>query len=453
MAHLTQIPGSTREQVCDIVIGFDFGTSSTKVVIRTPNQTNRTFAVPFSQFAHQSCIYLLPTLVWIREDGTFSLSESDGATQVRDIKYHMIRKDAPEHEDSWACGVAFLALALRQVRSWFIQTHGRAYQDQQLAWQVNIGLPSADYADQALCQKYMRMLKAGWVLSLMSQPPSYSSSHEAFDHVRSEPDEKTDVVGQSEEDEAELSIIPEVAAEVVGYARSHHRREGLHLLIDVGASTLDICGFILHEFDGDDCYRLLTADVQQLGGLMLFRSRIEAVLAAAKAHGEVLLESFDPVSTVPPVTERYIPTFEAMHQAVGEGNLTHSAECRRMTWKTIVSLKMKRDPNSPHWKTMLPVFLAGGASQMGAYKEAFKQVSKEVAKNYGFGGLKIMSIEKPQPLEGDIRDDEYHRLAVAWGLSYPSVDIGEVTRPEEIEDVVKTSRATRTTHFVSKDDM
>ena len=32
-------------------------------------------------------------------------------------------------------------------------------------------------------------------------------------------------------------------------------------------------------------------------------------------------------------------------------------------------------------------------------------------------------------------DHAYHRLAVAWGLSYPKTDIGNVTRPGQIENI------------------
>lgn len=453
MAYLTQIPGCSGEQVCDIVIGFDFGTSSTKVVIRTPNQANRTFAVPFGDYAHDSCAYLLPTLLWILQDGTFSLAASADAIQIRDIKYHMIHQDASENEDSWACGVAYIALALRKIRSWFIQTHGRAYQDQRLEWQVNIGLPSADYADHDLCQKYMRMLKAAWVLSLLSHPPTYSSSHDAFERACSGHDENQAFVGQSHEDGADLSIIPEVAAEVVGYARSHRRREGLHLLIDAGASTLDICGFILHQVDGDDCYRLLTADVQQLGGLILTRKRNQLIQYAIAQHGIELLENSDLVNTAPPDSEAHLPTSQELHRAVAEGDEDFGALCRRMTWKTIVSLKQKRDPNSRHWRSMLPVFVAGGASQMKLYHGAFNRVSKEAAKQYGFDGLNIMTVEKPEPLEGDIHNDEYHRLAVAWGLSYPGIDIGEITRPDEIDDVPDKRGVVKQATYVSKDEV
>ena len=37
--------------------------------------------------------------------------------------------------------------------------------------------------------------------------------------------------------------------------------------------------------------------------------------------------------------------------------------------------------------------------------------------------------------EATIDEANYHRLAVAWGLSYPDYDIGSITRPCEIDDV------------------
>lgn len=74
-----------------------------------------------------------------------------------------------------------------------------------------------------------------------------------------------------------IEVVPEVAAQAVGYARSTLRDPGLHLLVDVGATTLDICGFILHQAEGRDRYELLTTTVERLGALELHRERLGAL--------------------------------------------------------------------------------------------------------------------------------------------------------------------------------
>ncbi|MBC8425585.1 hypothetical protein H8E07_15835, partial [bacterium] len=80
----------------------------------------------------------------------------------------------------------------------------------------------------------------------------------------------------------DFGVIPEVAAEVVGYARSDLRRPGLHFLVDAGAGTLDVAGFVLHEDQGENLYPILSASVRPHGSLALLRARREA---AANAKG------------------------------------------------------------------------------------------------------------------------------------------------------------------------
>ena len=52
------------------------------------------------------------------------------------------------------------------------------------------------------------------------------------------------------------------------------RHPGLHAVIDIGASTLDVCGIELLAKDGEDAYELLTADVRDFGFLELHSRRM-----------------------------------------------------------------------------------------------------------------------------------------------------------------------------------
>ena len=47
----------------------------------------------------------------------------------------------------------------------------------------------------------------------------------------------------SDPDFGGVEVFPEIAAPVVGYARLRRRREGLHVMVNVGPSTIDVCGF------------------------------------------------------------------------------------------------------------------------------------------------------------------------------------------------------------------
>jgi len=99
-------------------------------------------------------------------------------------------------------------------------------------------------------------------------------------------------------------------------------------------------------------------------------------------------------------------------------------------------LKKRRDPNSPRWKEGIPTFLCGGGSASDLYHDLLSDLSSELPDFYtGAAGLEKHELPKPKELEADVDETNFHRLAVAWGLSYPEYDIGSITRPGDIEDV------------------
>lgn len=75
---------------------------------------------------------------------------------------------------------------------------------------------------------------------------------------------------------------------------------------------------------------------------------------------------------------------------------------------------------------------------MPFYRGVMDVVSEKVQGMYSScGGIRQLSLARPEDLEADISDAAFHRLAVAWGLSYPETDIGAVTRPCEIDDIAR----------------
>ncbi len=452
--------------ICDVVIGLDFGTSCTKIVVRTPYERDRAFAVPFGPASHASSLYLLPSALWVSDSGEASLTSLRNGVHVRDVKYYLMQSkrdlvvtgdDGPVTLDSHAVAVAFLALALTHTRRWFADAHKSSYADFVLDWQVNIGLPSADFANRSLCHDYLRIAAAAWHLSAASDKIDLSSAKNALE-VQIKRDDAASGVGGFVDCQngpsAEVKLIPEVAAEVVGYARSHLRDEGLHILMDIGARTLDVCSFILHEKDGDDRYELLTADVRELGAMVLHRNRVEVIRSTVPDQTLSKLVHWDPVEPIPdPIEQHLSPEPErVLLDRIQDSDLTYSKKCSQMVWQTLIDLKTRRDPHSKRWHEGMPVFLAGGAKDMRFYQEAIGQISSKVEEMYPpCRGVLPLAMTKPDNLEAEISDNGYHRLAVAFGLSYPETDIGMVTRPGDIEDVPPRRRAKPQRPFVSKD--
>jgi hypothetical protein len=242
----------------------------------------------------------------------------------------------------------------------------------------------------------------------------------------------------SDRDAADIQPIPEVAEEVAGYAKSTLRDEGLHILVDIGATTLDVCNFLLYKPDegADDCYALLTADVQALGASTLYRERVSAVRKAVDEHVGKLWNQYDPVSAMSDDVEDYSPCHDSVAESIRLHDGNYRKECRQKMMKTIIDLRTKRDPNSPRWQSAMPLFLSGGGSVMPFYQSLIKELSSCIKALYDpCQGIRSLSLTRPENFVANVDEQTYHRLAVAWGLSYTQTDIGAVSRPSEAEDI------------------
>lgn len=460
----TQLPAPHDRGPCEVIVGLDFGTSCTKVVLRTPDEGDRAFAVPFGLDGHDSSPHLCPSKLWVMPDGSCSLrATGTGGISLGDLKTSLIRNKEiqlpeckePRSVEPLVTGTAYLALVLKAVRRWFLTEQANAYRGFEFDWQVNLGLPSSDFNDVTLCSRYLELITAAWWLSVQEQPIDIASAADATCEVvlDSEVPGRSGLLQYEDDEYVRLSLFPEVAAEVAGYARSDLRNEGLHLLIDVGAGTLDVCGFILHASDNnEDLYELLTADVQPLGTMTFFQGRVEAIKDIATSHFHRLRQACDPVSPVPTDLEDYLPRLEDFQDGLRKEQQQFHSRCSNMLHKNVQALKQHRDPNSPRWRDRLPVFLCGGAGEMESYAEVVNSVSLWIANNFSAcQGLEALTLDRPDKLEGAIDPRIYHRLAVAWGLSYPECDLGAVQRPDEINSLDRMPVHDFSDRFVSKD--
>lgn len=440
MPWSTQFAGSggdTRPPV-DAVLGLDFGTSSTKVVIQNPTlASGRAVAVPFNNLSHPSTPYLLPTTLFFESDDKFTLDESSGGLAVEEIKVRLMEHPAEREAVIW-CG-AYLALAIREARTWFLNSQYNEIGNRRLRWSMNLGIPSAGYDDDEVALGFRRAASLAWRLSLAERSIDIQLAH--------------DFEGMDVDPEIDLVVVPEVAAEVVGYARSPRRRNGLHVLMDVGATTLDVCSFVLDERDGADRYNLLTAIVSELGARKLHLARIDALQKADIQVHPGVLKWEDYLAPIPDKLDQYVVN-GTIPQKLMDANESFQGRSVTPLMTTLVDLKRTRDPNSAALRDGLPIFLCGGGSQMLFYQSVVTESNRRFTAAYAVGRLVPMSLGKPSNLiNQDVDDVSFSRLAVAYGLSFDSLDIGEIQRPSEIEDIaIKTARSTDD-RFVSKDQV
>ncbi len=458
--HLLQYSHSGRKGEAEVIIGLDFGTSASKVVIQLPELPGKpSYVVDFGDYSHPSANYLLPTKLWVTTDGKCSLPKRADAFLIDDIKlnlfskFHKYKKNNDSHlernvHEEYA--VSYLALLLRYVREWFLREKVDIVGNfKELIWNVNLGVPSPCVEDNEENRCFRRVGKAAWMLSVMKNNITLDVAEQELRFLEKAPDYwENDNDGYV----CDFDIIPEIAAGAVGYAMSDLRRDGLHVMIDIGASTVDACCFNLNQADGSDRYSLFMSDVQVLGTVRLHYERIMALKTIHEKKANELRENHDPMLPIAENAESYlVPENDILSEIeLAEKRLEKELKTmlKRVIWKT----KLHKYRNAKEWKQgKLPLLIIGGGSEMSIFSTAVHELDYWLESNTQNDGTKIVDITLPETLKREKAD--FKRIAVAWGLSHRSINIGEITPADKIPDEAPPTKKDWEKNYVSKDQV
>ena len=459
----TQV-GQSRERR-EIAIGLDVGTSCTKVVIRDVD-TGDSFAVPLGEFAAAESSYLLPSIVSLAKNGVFRHSTSGHC--FRDFKTSFVNQGDEMQEIAEGYSrvsmlevfTAYVAIVLCMTRNWFLKEFGTRYARYRLIWHVNIGMPTNALQGRTLTKAFRISAFAGWLTSLKSSEPSLGEVRLALEKAIAiiHDGQKATDLEQTDAHPELVGAFPEVVAEVKGYAVSELRRSGLHFMVDVGAETLDLATFTLVAGEEGETYPILENRVYRLGAGRLFKHREASVRRFLRKKGvadrdidrrfQKLAKNLVVGGALPDPQELCT---EVERESFSGTDTSFSNSVRKAMARILIRTKSSRDPNARAWESGLPTFLCGGGSADRLFPESIKKVqSTYPALKKGFNVIPL-----PQP-EGfhapSLPPSAYHRLAVANGLAFRAFDIGELVRPDQIEDIepsVATSHLSES--YVSKE--
>lgn len=416
-----------------MVIGLDFGTSYTKVVL---GESRVQYAVPMQEEAQSDQRYLLPCVLRVDEQGECTIAEpTPGSTAYTDLKITLLERRADLA--ARARVVAYLALVLRHCRGWLMNAKEGVYRKNQLDWFVNIGLPTDSALDEALAAEYQLLVLAAWRISAKPGPIGLDAAVAALAVQES---------AELEPDGAELhpdavQPFPEFAAQVASYVRSPVRNEGLHALIDVGAGTLDVTVFNVVNDDGDFRFPILAKCVEPLGTEYLVRHRLRGAGYAGRwpltAQDWVPQEA--PFRRILGLSRNELQSIDReFREAVQEAVREQFLYAKRTKYTAIHA-----------WRSGFPVFLCGGGTSCDFFQEAF---APTLSANAAWHATRAW-MPRPPGLEAPgLPDGQFDRLAVAYGLSFDEAEIGELIRPENIlDDRGSDARPDFTEAYVDKD--
>jgi len=429
-----------------LTVGLDWGTSATKVVIRDPyGPGSPTYLVDFGQYGAEENSHLLPSALSVSDQGRVLFGGNRDGTSVTELKVHLMRhprESLPVAIDAQPRELAalYIAAVLRYARRWLMKKYADRYRGYKLVWEFNLGIPAATHDNEDVRALFKDLARVGWGMSRQDKM-SVADARRAYGALAR---------GEFESGIHEdlVSVIPEVAAQVAGYARSSLRRPGLHVLVDVGASTLDLAGFMLTEQEGEDRFGILEAGVYSLGAFQLERDRLPDLKALgrdvinADAYGEwaddMARRCRDPMRKVPSI-RGYFP--KVVRENIGWSDIknidrTFREDCYTTIRALIADLRNNRAPKGKRWKEGLPIFLAGGGRNVEVYRDALREVDHWREDYLTAAPFDIRELPSLEDLTAPGLDPAHeHRFSVAYGLSYPGDDIGEIKPPHEIPDL------------------
>lgn len=450
----SRVPTPPLRYLC---LGLDFGTSSTKAVVRLL-PSGPAWAIPLEGIASAEQPYLAPTRLAVAIDGTLTLVTQNGGGWVEDLKVRLMESPWQSVPIFAGAGMSarpadlaagYLALILRNALPWTERSVRPSLGGGEIAWRMNVGIPARDFDAASIREAFLAASIAAWEIAATPGAIDLATASRTVDLARGG---KLIPKGIGPE---MIKVVPEVAAGVTTYARSPQRRAGAHLFVDVGATTLDTSMFLLNDSADGRRYAFLSADVAtDLGALRLHRFRADELGRLALAR----FVASNPLKPIPSTAMECVPP-KADIEAL-DGRFTE--KCVIALGKVVTQAKKKAPseisvpddaPGDP-----IQILLSGGGIRLALYQDAVQESGKRAAPGGGLG-LRVRRFqEAPIPRPADFRapglsDNDWQRLGIAHGLSFGFEDIGEFVPPSAIEDMAPMPVRGESDRFVSKDQM
>ena len=369
----------------ELVIGLDFGTAFTKVVVGSEIDAE---ALKFGKYG-----YILPSQFYADSEGNCSLYESS-VHCFKDLKIPILMRNSSLHDQLVI--VCFLALVLKECRNW---RKDSIYRDVDVDWLINSGLPTENYHEKGVVDLYRKLINAAWLCSFQKSI-NIKKCNDVINHIETgDLNNLEDYILHPEC----LNLFPEFAAQIVGYVQSPSRRKHSHLLVDIGAGTMDVAMFIVSNNKGEWLFETTAKDIQTLGGDILAKHRMQ--------HSNKIIN-----------VGKDVPTDINFAQLLGIklDKLKLIDKPFVIAVNNSLNKVVNRVAGGYSFVVDITTFVCGGGSKIELYQNQVNALKTKFP-------IQIITLPKPERLKNpDVNSENYHRLSVAYGLSYDPLNIGKV---------------------------
>lgn len=406
----------------DLVLGIDFGTSCSKVVIGDRGWQGHSYAVPIGGNGVGLDRFLRVTQVPV-----------EGSVEAN-LKMRLMAD--PGSERIRKLVAIYLAGVIRDSLRWFGSEGPRRYGDRRLSWSLNLGFPAKKVETGPLVEAFREIADLAVRLGSTDLPLDLSS----LQLLRSGPQagEERGIIPPDR-----IHVYPEIGAQLAGYVNSPYRTGGNLILIDVGAGTLDVSTIILHGDEEGDIVSFHFCEVGPFGTMKLLEARMAALESVETGAVRMRLEDFQSGSKPTPETAaeilgdrrrlspRLASAFDGVSEQFAEKAIWLAVGCARDFRKNQrdVHANTGFDP----WPKSLRFFFTGGGSRSlffrkhfikGPFEQTlvpFTRWEREPEERRRLHqGLRIERLPAPPDLQGFPQElqGDFDRLSVAHGLSY-----------------------------------
>jgi hypothetical protein len=299
----------------------------------------------------------------------------------------------------------FIALAVRHVQKWFRSSVPNAARTG-VRWRLHVGLPSIA-TDGELATMFRIVASMG--LALATQPG---------------PVRRRGVSNLAREPGRGVEVIPELLAQLDVYLSSNQRQDDLHALIDIGAGTLDVGFFILHEREGQMVMTLAGCTVKELGAHFLLAAGVGRAGQALEWNDadaglgpeEISKRTQEPADAIQPRRHRYVQDVKAAF---------NSAYLEARSHYDTGPVNLGQAP--------LRVFFCGGGSRLNHTQAILPELDADFTRLGRTRSFLVSSLPKASPEAFVYEGASYDRMSVAHGLCNRGVNIGALIGPHGLD--------------------
>ncbi len=383
------------------IIGCDFGTSSIKLAVRQPYRAgNPTAARPAPNLLQSNRHpYLWQSVVWFSPDTEeFSLLPGKGKVALEGFKAGILaggggKRILPDLMVTRnEAAAAFLALQLAHCLGWYGKSLPLGGDAARNFLAINIGIPVAAQDDTKTYRDFRHIVSAARALMSHATCLTHSKVRECYQ-------------ASTHDLPAGFDLVPELTAAISGYANEPFARDGAHILIDVGASTLDVVAFILHS--NKSRVSAFAANVDLLGAAALDAACSDGI--SEKLFRYACIEHYDGVFNY------------ARHPSVASRDF--DATLRQTKSVQLIAI--------------------GGGCKTSVHKDIIALIDRTL------GDFRLVHPSPPAQMTS-IKCDA-SRLLLAYGLTSDIPEQLELRRPSEIPLI--NDQKSASISFISKDDV